>query len=85
METFDGTGLTGTVKVIPVDVCVPTRTTTGPVIASRGTTACKDAAVAAVTVARTEVLFAPARVTMMSAALALNPLPAIVTTVPGNP
>src|SRR3989449_1956060 len=86
MEASEGTGLlVGTVNVTPVELRDATWTTTGPVTTPLGTVTCSKIAVAVVTIAGTDVLFAPAKVTMLSAGLVLKPPPLMVTTVPGTP
>jgi len=86
---LDGGGLIagglGTVNVNPLDLFKPTLTMTGPVTASAGTTTYKDVLLAPSTRAGTVVLFAPAKVTMFSAAFTLKPSPVIMTVEPAWP
>src|SRR3989442_4152785 len=86
MEASEGTGLrVGGVRVSRVDLREAPWTITGQVTAPLGTVTCSKVAVAVVTIAGTDVLFAPAKVTMLSAGLVLKPPPLMVTTVPGAP
>src|SRR5439155_11007837 len=79
------TGSSPTVNVNPMELFKPTWTMIGPVTAASGTTTYKDVLLAASTRDGSVVLFAPAKVTMFSAAFTLKPSPVIMTTVPAWP